>query len=84
MSKIRRCDKRCHTAKKPRCRCWCGGFFHGTNGAGAANRAALAQGHPELLEQHGFKKGESAYLDQLTLPLDESSKEGRKKKHAER
>ncbi len=68
MGKVRRCDKRCHTAKGTRCRCWCGGFFHGTQGA--ANRATLAQGMTELLEQNGFKQGETAYIEQKELPLE--------------
>ena len=67
MGKVRRCDKRCHSARGTRCRCFCGGFFHGS--AGAANRAALAQGATELLEEHGFKKGETAYIGQEELPL---------------
>ena len=72
LSKVRRCDDRCHRAKKPRCRCWCGGAFHGSNGTGAANREALAQGMPELLEQHGFKEGETAYIEQKELALEVS------------
>lgn len=70
MGKVRLCNWRCHRAKKPRCRCWCGGFFHGANGAGAANRAALSQGITEPLEQHGFKEGETAYIEQKELPLE--------------
>ena len=75
MGKVRRCDRRCHNAKKPRCRCWCGGFFHGSTGA--ANREALSfvMNNPrafalELLEQHGFKEGETAYIEQKELPLE--------------
>jgi glycine/D-amino acid oxidase-like deaminating enzyme len=68
MGMVRRCDKRCHSARGSRCRCWCGGFFHGS--AGAVNRAALAQGMTELLEQHGFKEGETAYIEQKELPLE--------------
>jgi len=45
----------------------CGGFFHGK--AGAANRTALAQGATELLEEHGFKKDETAYIGQEELPM---------------
>jgi len=67
MGKVRRCDKRCHTAKGIRCKCWCGGFFHGS--AGASNRAALAQGATELLEEHGFKKDATAYVGQEELPM---------------
>ncbi len=65
MGKVRRCDKRCHNAKRPRCQCWCGGFFHGKDGAGAANRDALAQTvlPEELLKQHGFKESETAYIE---------------------
>ena len=68
MGKVRRCDKRCHTAKGTRCRCWCGGFFHGS--AGVANRAALAQGMTELLERNGFKQGETSYIEQKELPVE--------------
>ena len=68
MTKVRHCDKRCHNAKRPRCRCWCGGAFHGS--AGAANRAALQEGVTEILEQHGFKQGETAYIEQKELPVE--------------
>ena len=71
MGKVRRCDKRCHTAKGTRCKCWCGGFFHGS--AGATNRATLAQGATELLEEHGFKKDETAYIGQEELPMKDSN-----------
>jgi hypothetical protein len=71
VGKVRRCDKRCHNAKGPRCRCWCGGFFHGS--AGAANRQALQAGMAHLLEEHGFKEGETAYIEQNRLPLEVSS-----------
>jgi len=36
-------------------------------GAGAANRATLAQGMTEILEQHGFKEGETTYIEQKEL-----------------
>lgn len=70
MGKVRRCNSRCHQAKGSRCRCWCSGAFHGVNGAGADNREALAQGMTELLEQHGFRQGETAYIEQRKLPLE--------------
>jgi len=71
MGKVRRCDSRCHNAKGTRCACVCSGFYHGKNGAGAANREALAQAvlPEELLKQHGFKEGETAYIEQKELPL---------------
>jgi len=75
MGKVRRCNWRCHRAKGTRCRCWCGGAFHGANGAGAANREALHQATgeaKELLEQSGFKEGETAYIEQRELPLEVS------------
>lgn len=67
---IRRCDSRCHNAKKPRCRCWCGGHFHGAQGAG--NRGTLVQAVTDadqalLLKEHGFKEGETKYVQQLEL-----------------
>ena len=67
MGKVRRCDSRCHNAKGTRCRCWCGGTFHGKDGAGAANREALASGITEVLDQAGFKEGETAYIEQKKL-----------------
>lgn len=71
MGRVRRCDSRCHNAKKPRCRCWCGGHFHGAQGAG--NREALVQAVTEadqalLLQQYGFKEGETKYVQQLEKP----------------
>lgn len=72
--RIRTCGKRCHTARGTRCACVCGGFFHSKNGAGAANRTALAQATEAeqklLLEQHGFIPGETRYIEQLRLPLE--------------
>jgi len=70
VGRVRRCNSRCHHAKGTRCACFCGGYFHGS--AGAANRAALSQGS-EQLEQHGFKKGESVYIEQKVMPLEVES-----------
>jgi len=72
MGKVRTCGGRCHNAKGTRCRCWCGGAFHGS--AGAANRETLVNNITEsdqaqLLEQHGFKKGETKYTEQKKLPI---------------
>jgi len=67
MGKVKRCDSRCHNAKGSRCRCWCGGFFHG--GAGVANRAVLSGDTTAFLEEHGFKKGETAYIELKKLPF---------------
>ena len=72
MGRVRTCGSRCHNAKGARCRCWCGGFFHGS--AGAANREALVNAVNEaeqarLLEQHGFKQGETKYTEQRKLPI---------------
>lgn len=69
MGKVRRCDSRCHNARRPRCRCWCGGFFHGKDGAGAVNREALQNAEQDFLEQHGFKTGETAYIERKEMPL---------------
>ncbi len=70
MGKVRHCSSRCHNARGKRCACWCQGAFHGVDGAGASNREALAQGMTGLLEQHGFKEGETAYIEQRRLPLE--------------
>ncbi len=76
MSKVRRCDDRCHSARGKRCNCFCGGFYHGKD-AGAANRAVLAQANEDeqiaLLEAHGFKKGKTAYIEQTHLPISEDA-----------
>jgi len=32
MGKTRVCGGTCHKAKRPKCRCWRGGLFHGTAG----------------------------------------------------
>ncbi|MDD5510455.1 MAG: hypothetical protein PHI12_06580 [Dehalococcoidales bacterium] len=77
MARVRRCDNRCHRAKGTKCRCWCGGNYHGS--AGADNRAALQQAvdsnaQKELLEQHGFKPGETVFLHQPELPLEKEVK----------
>lgn len=72
MGNVRRCDNRCHSAKGTRCACWCGGKMHGKNGA--INREALAkfalepEKQKEFLEAHGFKQGETAYIEQNHLP----------------
>ena len=70
-SRIRKCNSRCHQAKGTRCKCVCGGFYHGKNGG--ANRQALTEQTEgevqETLAQHGFKKGETAYIEQKELPL---------------
>jgi len=72
--RVRTCSKRCHSAAGKRCACVCQGFFHGKDGAGAANREALHQATEEeakeLLEQHGFKENETAYIEQRKLPLE--------------
>ncbi len=68
MGKVRRCDKRCHNARRPRCRCWCGGFFHGS--AGTANRAVLSGDTTAFLKEHGSKEGETAYIEQKELPME--------------
>lgn len=32
----RRCDGKCHNARRPRCRCICGGRYHGVGNSKAA------------------------------------------------
>ncbi len=73
MGRVRTCGKRCHGARGTRCKCVCQGFYHGVAGSGAANREALHQATEEevneLLEQHGFKKGETMFVWQQKLPI---------------
>lgn len=68
MGRVRRCDSRCHNARGRRCRCWCGGYFHGS--AGSANREALVNGLLNLDEQAGFRQGETAYIEQQRMLLE--------------
>ena len=72
--RMRTCSKRCHEARGTRCKCVCQGFYH--SAAGAANRQALQEQTEEevkeTLEQHGFKEGETRYMEQIKLPLEVS------------
>lgn len=61
MGRQRRCDWRCHTAKGAKCKCWCGGHFHGS--AGAVSREGLRKGLVDI-QEHGFKSGATAYIEQ--------------------
>jgi hypothetical protein len=40
---VRTCGATCHHARSAKCRCWCGGLFHGAAGEGLRNsfRAAM-------------------------------------------
>lgn len=68
MGRVRRCDSRCHNARGTRCKCWCNSAFHGAGGA--ANRAALQEGVTDSLKEHGFKEGETAYIEQKEIPVE--------------
>lgn len=65
MPRSRHCGKQCHAAKGDKCRCWCGGAFHGPKGA--ALRQALEGGKKELLEEHGYVEGATHYIKQAPL-----------------
>ena len=70
--RVRICGSRCHNARGTRCKCVCQGFYHSS--AGAVNRQALLEMTEEevrkTLQQHGFKQGETAYIEQNKLPLE--------------
>ncbi len=68
MGKVRRCDRRCHEAKGTRCKCWCGGYFHGSGGA--INRVALVSGLTKLEGRPDFEEGKCTYIEQQKLPLE--------------
>jgi hypothetical protein len=68
MGRARRCDSRCRDAKGTRCLCWCGGAFHGKKGL--ANRQAVLDGAAGVLEEHGFVKGETAFILQGRMDID--------------
>jgi hypothetical protein len=72
MAIVRRCDDRCHEAKHKNCTCWCGGALHGADGAD--NRAAIVNALTENerlrhLKAHGFKSGETKFIQQTRLPI---------------
>ncbi len=67
MSRLRRCDKRCHSAKGTRCNCWCGGYFHGSRQVAVTHRQELFDGVTKL-EEHGFEKGKTKFIAQQGLP----------------
>ena len=68
MNKVRRCDDRCHEAAGSRCRCLCGGFFHGQGEDALVNRERVEDA-VQFLQEHGKKPGKTAYITQRRLPL---------------
>ncbi len=71
MGTIRTCDKRCHTAKRAQCDCWCKGFFHGS--AGETNRAELRTRFNLSVEPSDWPTTEAAYArltGQANLPFE--------------
>lgn len=48
MSKTRVWGGTCHNAKRPKCRCWCGGVFHGSAGQSAREAFAREFAQPVL------------------------------------
>lgn len=65
MSRVRRCDDRCHEALGSRCKCWCGGFYHGASGSD--NRGELDKA-VQFLDEHGGGTGH-IYLEQRRLKI---------------
>lgn len=47
----RRCDARCHNAKQPRCKCICGGRFHGAARVSGGMEKARKK-YAEEVEKH--------------------------------
>jgi len=68
MGKVRHCGKRCHEAKGTRCKCWCGGFFHGTGGS--INRSALVSGLTRVEDRPDYHNGECKYIEQTKMALE--------------
>lgn len=61
MSRIRTCGKRCHTAKRKLCKCWCKGHFHGE--PGTINREDLAADFATLLlEELNYDQSKMRYI----------------------
>ena len=71
MEKVRRCDSRCHNAKGSRCKCWCGGRYHGL-GNEAADKLFKEDRDGKLDEGLHVYPGCTMDLDgQLTIPYTE-------------
>lgn len=49
---VRRCDARCHKAKLPRCKCVCGGLFHGAARIPDGIRKAREKYEEEVEKHH--------------------------------
>lgn len=67
MSRLRRCDSRCHDAKGSRCKCWCSSTFHSSKGL--INRSLIADGKLRLSDLPGYKAGHVVYTNHLKLSL---------------
>ena len=63
MGDVKTCDYRCHRAKKPRCECWCGGAFHGAQGA--QNRDNFVEVMQKVINDNGLDPGEIGYQAEL-------------------
>lgn len=62
MGKSRVCGGVCHKAKGPKCRCWCGGVFHGAGSAGRRAEFAAAFGLEKV------PNTEQAFLEVIGQP----------------
>jgi hypothetical protein len=73
--RVRTCGNICHNAKGDKCRCFCGGAYHGPRGL--VNREALKtaseQERLDLLAQHGFVHGQMVYREQTKMPIGEEN-----------
>ncbi len=61
--KRRQCNARCHDAKRPKCRCICGGKYHGS-----ARDGTLLQHVDQIIKEFGAQ-AEAAIRDAAQLPL---------------
>lgn len=50
---VRVCGATCHKARRAKCRCWCGGLFHGSQGGAARTAFADDFGTPPRDERTG-------------------------------
>lgn len=72
----RRCDASCHTARKPKCACICGGRYHGTGSSEKSQdlltRDWLGEDWEKMRDELGAKGFEAA----VTTAIEEAAAQG--------
>ena len=58
-----RCDARCHNAKRPKCKCCCGGHYHGAARDGTLSKKV------EQFQEAILRDLRERGLDYMTTPM---------------